>query len=308
MKKNIRFSGAGGQGVILASVLLARAYGLGEGLNISQTQSYGPEARGGACKAELVVSDIDIDYMKVNKADVFVAFNQAGFEKYISDVKEGGAILINSTLIDSVNKDYYSVPATEIAEKLGNRKSVNIVMLGALTRLLDDVSKISVLNELKENFGNDLIDVNEEAFALGYEYMDEQISGPPKETSDILNVLVCITKQKTCDRLIERGKKLVDLSGGELSIIHVAHANKKESGADEDKEVMDYLYKKAMEYGTNISVLRSENPVDTLVNFILNNSIKYVIIGKSNDLAKENVIRDELSDKVADNAIIEVVS
>ena len=82
MRLNVRFSGAGGQGVILASILLAKAYGLGENYNISQTQSYGPEARGGACKAEVVIADENIDYIKVDNADVFIAFNQMGYDKY----------------------------------------------------------------------------------------------------------------------------------------------------------------------------------------------------------------------------------
>ncbi|MCE2604294.1 2-oxoacid:acceptor oxidoreductase family protein, partial [Pseudomonas aeruginosa] len=64
----------------------AKAYGLGEDYNISQTQSYGPEARGGACKAEVVISDENIDYMKVDRADVFIAFNQMGFDRYIGTV------------------------------------------------------------------------------------------------------------------------------------------------------------------------------------------------------------------------------
>ena len=76
MRLNVRFAGAGGQGVILSSVLLAKAYGLGEDFYITQTQSYGPEARGGACKAEVVISDENIDYMKVDDVDVFIAYNQ----------------------------------------------------------------------------------------------------------------------------------------------------------------------------------------------------------------------------------------
>ena len=90
MRLNVRFAGSGGQGVILASVLLSKAYGLGENYNIAQTQSYGPEARGGACKAEVVISDEEIDYMKVEDADVFVALNQVGYDKYIDTVKEIG--------------------------------------------------------------------------------------------------------------------------------------------------------------------------------------------------------------------------
>ena len=101
MRINIRFAGAGGQGVILSSVLLAKAYGLGENYNISQTQSYGPEARGGFCKAEVVISDEEIDYMKVDMADVFIAFNQIGYDKHISTVKKEALILINSTLVET---------------------------------------------------------------------------------------------------------------------------------------------------------------------------------------------------------------
>ena len=115
MRINVRFAGAGGQGVILASVLLAKGYGLGENYNIAQTQSYGPEARGGACKAEVVVSDEEIDYMKVDTADVFIALNQVGFNKYIDEVSEEGLVVINSTLVESDNPDHYPIPATEIA-------------------------------------------------------------------------------------------------------------------------------------------------------------------------------------------------
>ena len=93
MRINVRFAGSGGQGVILASVLLAKGYGLGEDYNISQTQSYGPEARGGACKAEVVISDEEIDYMKVDEADVFIALNQAGFDKYKEEL-QGRSMLV----------------------------------------------------------------------------------------------------------------------------------------------------------------------------------------------------------------------
>ena len=119
MRINIRFAGAGGQGVILSSVLLAKAYGLGENYNISQTQSYGPEARGGFCKAEVVISDEEIDYMKVDMADVFIAFNQIGYDKHISTVKKDALILINSTLVETERESSFRIPATEMAELKG---------------------------------------------------------------------------------------------------------------------------------------------------------------------------------------------
>ena len=133
MRINVRFAGAGGQGVILASVLLAKGYGLGEDYNIAQTQSYGPEARGGACKAEVVVSDEEIDYMKVDSADVFIALNQVGFDKYSEEVSKDGLVLINSTLVESDDPVHYRIPATEIAEEMGKPFVVNIVIAVALT-------------------------------------------------------------------------------------------------------------------------------------------------------------------------------
>lgn len=307
MRKNIRFSGAGGQGVILASVILARAYGLGEGKNISQTQSYGPEARGGACKAELVVSDQEIDYMKVDEADIFVAFNQMGFDKYIDKTKEDCLVLINSTLVDSGNDSYYKVPATEIAENLKSPITVNIVMLGALTRLLGDLSPENVKKEMDKNFRNDLIDINEMAFDSGYEYMAGRLDRPEDTSVNAMNVLVCVTKQKTCDRLIARGREVVDENGGELSIIHVTRSKFTDLGDEDDLEALDYLYEEAIEKDTNLTLIRSENAVEVLINFIMNNDINYVILGKSPDASKENIIKDKLTEQIAGKAQIEVV-
>lgn len=173
MRINVRFAGAGGQGVILASVLLAKGYGLGEKYNISQTQSYGPEARGGACKAEVVISDEEIDYMKVELADVFVALNQIGFDKYKDQVKENAIVLVNSTLVETDNPDHYKIPATDIAEDMGKPFVVNMVMLGALTKLLPKLHYDTVFEEIRENFAASIAGMNIDAFDKGYEEMAE---------------------------------------------------------------------------------------------------------------------------------------
>ncbi|MEE0772833.1 MAG: 2-oxoacid:acceptor oxidoreductase family protein [Anaerovoracaceae bacterium] len=173
MKINVRFAGAGGQGVILASVLLAKGYGLGEDYNISQTQSYGPEARGGACKAEVVISDEEIDYMKVDKADVFIAMNQIGFEKYKDQAKENAIVLINSTLVETDNPNHYKVAATDIAEEMGKPFVVNMVMLGALTKLLPKLHYDTILEEIKKNFAASIAGMNIDAFDKGYQAMCE---------------------------------------------------------------------------------------------------------------------------------------
>lgn len=173
MRINIRFVGAGGQGVIMASVLLAKAYGLGENYNISQTQSYGPEARGGACKAEVVISDEDIDYMKVEDADVFIVMNQIGYDKYIDTVKKDAIVLINSTLVKSDRKNVYSIGATEMAEKMGKPFAVNIIMLGALTKLLPKIHYPTVEEEIMNTFSPSVAGINLEAYEDGYKHMEK---------------------------------------------------------------------------------------------------------------------------------------
>lgn len=175
MRINVRFAGAGGQGVILASVLLAKAYGLGENYNISQTQSYGPEARGGACKAEVVISDDNIDYMKVDTADVFIAFNQMGYDKCCDTVGKNAIVLINSTLVETDDPSHYKIAATEIAEEMGKPFVVNIVMLGALTKLLPKLHYPTVETEIKNNFAASIAGMNLEAYQNGYESMQEEI-------------------------------------------------------------------------------------------------------------------------------------
>ena len=180
MRINIRFAGAGGQGVILSSVLLAKAYGLGEDYNISQTQSYGPEARGGACKAEVVISDEEIDYMKVDEADVFIAFNQVGYDKYVSTVKKDAIVLVNSTLVEPENEgmkknpNFYEIPATEIAEDMGKPLAVNMVMLGALTKLLPKLHYPTMKSEIMANFAASIAGSNIEAYDKGYQYIADE--------------------------------------------------------------------------------------------------------------------------------------
>ena len=188
MRINIRFAGAGGQGVILASVLLAKGYGLGENYNIAQTQSYGPEARGGACKAEVVVSDEEIDYMKVDTADVFIALNQVGYDKYSDEVSKDGLVLINSTLVETDNPDHYRIPATEIAEEMGKPFVVNIVTLGALTRLLPKVHAPAIEAEIQKNFAASIAGPNLDAFEKGYAYMS-QLLIERKETQPAMRLV-----------------------------------------------------------------------------------------------------------------------
>ena len=144
----IRLSGSGGQGLILAGVILAQAIGVGDGKNAVQTQSYGPEARGGASRADVVVSPDQIFYPKTMKLDLLLALTQEACDKYYPDMKEDGLLIVDSTLVTQIpTKRYYGFPFVRLArEEIGNAMVANVIALGAITELTGIVSKESIKN------------------------------------------------------------------------------------------------------------------------------------------------------------------
>lgn len=142
VRQEIRLAGSGGQGIIMAAIVLAEAAGVHEGRQVSQTQSYGPEARGGTCKAEVVISDAPIDYPKVAKPDFLLAMNQASVNTYFGDLKPTGLLIVDSTLVSKVpTAKTVSIPFTKIArEEFGTDLVANMVALGALGWLSKRVS------------------------------------------------------------------------------------------------------------------------------------------------------------------------
>ena len=98
----IRLSGSGGQGLILMGIVLAEAIGIFEGKHVAQTQSYGPEARGGSSKSEVIVSDEEIDYPKAMKLDLLLAMNQKSCDEFYLDLKPGGLLIVDSTFVKQI--------------------------------------------------------------------------------------------------------------------------------------------------------------------------------------------------------------
>jgi 2-oxoglutarate ferredoxin oxidoreductase subunit gamma len=139
---DIRLSGSGGQGIILMGIILAEAIGIYDGKYVAQTQSYGPEARGGSSKAEVVVSDSDIDYPKALKLDLLVAMDQKACDDYYMDLKPDGTLIVDNTFVKQIPVSRaYQVPFTRIAREKFKREMVaNIIALGAITRLTPIVS------------------------------------------------------------------------------------------------------------------------------------------------------------------------
>ncbi|MFZ5590272.1 MAG: 2-oxoacid:acceptor oxidoreductase family protein [Bacillota bacterium] len=136
--REICLSGSGGQGIILAGILLAEAAIL-EGRYALQTQSYGPEARGGASRAEVIISEEFVDYPHVQQPDVLLAMSQEAYDKYAPAVKPGGLVLVDATFVrpsGAAGFRQVSLPLTDTARsKLGKEISANLVALGALVRL-----------------------------------------------------------------------------------------------------------------------------------------------------------------------------
>ncbi len=142
----IRLSGSGGQGIILMGIILAEAIGIYEGRYVSQTQSYGPEARGGSSKSEVIVSDEEIDYPKAIKLDLLLAMNQRSCDEFFKDLKPDGILVVDSTFVSQLpTTKAIEIPFTRIArERFGREVVANIVALGALTQIIPMVSPRSM--------------------------------------------------------------------------------------------------------------------------------------------------------------------
>jgi 2-oxoglutarate ferredoxin oxidoreductase subunit gamma len=133
----IRLSGSGGQGLILMGIILAEAIGIYDGKYVAQTQSYGPEARGGSSKSEVVVSDEEIDYPKAMKLDLLLAMNQKSCDEFYPDLKPDGLLIVDSTFVAQLpTPKVFQIPFTRMARETFKKEVVaNIIALGALSQL-----------------------------------------------------------------------------------------------------------------------------------------------------------------------------
>jgi len=138
----IRLAGSGGHGVILASIILAEAAGIHDGRYVCQTQSYGPEARGGNCKAEVVISNRYIDYPKAKNLDILMCFNQSSLDQYFHDLKNVGVLIVNSDSCKQlpISNAYEIQMLTLAREKTGRAQTMNVLSLGALAAITEVVS------------------------------------------------------------------------------------------------------------------------------------------------------------------------
>lgn len=171
MHKEIRLSGFGGQGIGLAGVLIGKAAALYDGLEGVMTQAYGPEARGGASSANLIISDEQIDYPFVQQPDILVAMSQEAYTKFRPTARADALVLIDADLVTpSAGDGVRAIPATRLAEGLGRRIVANVIMVGFFTRQTGVVSRDAMEQALKETLRPKLVPLNLKAFAAGYDY------------------------------------------------------------------------------------------------------------------------------------------
>jgi 2-oxoglutarate ferredoxin oxidoreductase subunit gamma len=171
VRKEIRFAGFGGQGIGLTGYILGKAFALYDGLEAVMTQSYGPEARGGASSASVVVSDADIAFPFVQQPDVLIAFSQEAYARFRPDVKLDALILVDEDLVDYQPDPWHrAVPATRIADELGRRIVANMVMLGFFAAVTELVPQQAIEKAIKSSVKPTTLELNLRAFAAGYEF------------------------------------------------------------------------------------------------------------------------------------------
>ncbi|MEA5113404.1 MAG: 2-oxoacid:acceptor oxidoreductase family protein [Geobacteraceae bacterium] len=169
----MRFSGAGGQGLILAGIIMGEAAAIYDGKQAVQSQSYGPEARGGASKSEVIISDQPIDFPKATAVDALLALTQEACDKYSSDLKSGGVLLIDSDLVKNAPAGDFTVvriPIISTAKnEVGRAIVANIVALGAMVALTKAVTRESAERAVLSRVPAAFSELNRKAFQMGYE-------------------------------------------------------------------------------------------------------------------------------------------
>jgi len=181
----IRLAGSGGQGLIVAGIILAEAAGIYDGKAVCQTQSYGPEARGGASKAEVVISDAEIDYPKAIKPDLLLAMNQKSCDTYFFDLKPNGTLIVDSTFVKQLpTTRAIPIPFTQIARtQVGKEMTANIVALGALAAITRVVSLTGLEAAVLQRVPPKTVDLNRKALEAGIsaakQYLKEKAEREP---------------------------------------------------------------------------------------------------------------------------------
>lgn len=185
MKKEILITGFGGQGIVMAGRILGQAASLEDHHESTFVQSYGPESRGGACSAQVIISNQVIHYPYISRPDILICMSQAGYEKFINTIKPDSMLLVEQDLINPRNAEVeiFSIPATRMAEESGNKMMANIIMLGFLTAVTEVVSLDAALKTVTRLVPEGTEEKNIQAFNKGWDYGRATLKGREKKAA-----------------------------------------------------------------------------------------------------------------------------
>ena len=183
--QEIIFTGFGGQGIVLAGRILGRAATLGDHRQSTLIQSYGPESRGGACSAQVIISDEFIHYPYVRRLDILVCMSHSGFEKFIGRLKTEGVLIVDHDLVRSkdIERSFFSIPCTRMAEELGIKMMANIIMLGFFTAITGSVSFGAMVDAVSVSVPKGTEKMNVTAFNKGFDYGLAVLKGQQKKAA-----------------------------------------------------------------------------------------------------------------------------
>lgn len=190
----IRIAGFGGQGVILSAIVIGKAGCIYENGFSTMTQSFGPEARGGACSAQVILSDEPVLYPYVTRPDILVVMSQEAYSLFTPQLKQNGLLLIEQDLVrvDALPPGVrvYSVPATRIAEELGKRMVLNIVMVGFFGAVSGLLKPEALRDAIADSVPKAFVDLNLKAFDKGYEYGLKMLNGRVEQEEHAIEMSV----------------------------------------------------------------------------------------------------------------------
>jgi 2-oxoglutarate ferredoxin oxidoreductase subunit gamma len=177
---DIKISGFGGQGIIRIGMILGKAAALHDNKSACMTQSFGPEARGGACSAQLVVSETEILYPYLVAPEILIAMSQEAYDKFEPELKDDGILLLEEDLVKPHEVRgtirQYSIAATRIAEKLGNRLYANFVMIGFIVAITKMVPKQALIDAIPGTVPDRLLQKNIDALEQGYSIGEQKLA------------------------------------------------------------------------------------------------------------------------------------
>jgi 2-oxoglutarate ferredoxin oxidoreductase subunit gamma len=190
MLKQIIITGFGGQGVVLAGRIVGQAAAIGDKLESTLVQSYGPESRGGACSAQVTIADGEIYFPYIQHPDILVCLSQAGYDKYRSVLKADGILIVDQDLVQSVSgTDYFAVPCTRFAEEMGLKMAANIIMIGFFTAVTGAISLEAALSTVAQSVPRGTEEKNKKAFERGWEYANAVLKGREKKAAGRIGVV-----------------------------------------------------------------------------------------------------------------------